>query len=104
MIKGSSFLPLHRLHHAVRVAEPQYIEGTLMRQTYVNLCALALIVVATVVLIALGLPSEQIIAVSTAVGVLYSAWHQANSRASARDEAGTDADDGQCNPPSREQV
>lgn len=75
-----------------------------MRQTYVNLCALALIVVATVVLIALGLPSERIIAVGTAVGVLYSAWHQANSRPSTRGEAGTDADDGQRNPPGGEQA
>jgi hypothetical protein len=75
-----------------------------MRQTYVNFCALALIVVAAVVLIALGLPSERIIAVCTAVGVLYSAWHQANSRTPAREEASTAADDGQRNPPSREQV
>ncbi|MER8073818.1 hypothetical protein ABTZ59_37005 [Streptomyces sp. NPDC094034] len=44
-----------------------------MRQTYVNLCLLVLIVGAAVTLIALGLPSEQIIAVSTAAGVLYTA-------------------------------
>jgi hypothetical protein len=75
-----------------------------MRETYVNLCALALIVVAAVVLIALGIPSERVIAVCTAVGVLYSTWHQANSRPPGREEASTAADDGQCNPSSREQV
>ncbi|MDX2853103.1 hypothetical protein PV342_32645 [Streptomyces sp. PA03-3a] len=66
-----------------------------MRQTYVNLCALALIVVATVALITLGLSSEQIIAVSTAAGVLYTAWHQANSRQPTRGEEGADAQDEQ---------
>ncbi|WP_326647257.1 hypothetical protein [Streptomyces sp. NBC_01750] len=69
-----------------------------MRQTYVNLYALALIVAAAVVLIALGLPSEQIIAVSTAAGVLYTAWHQANSRQPTRGEEGADAGDGQRDP------
>ncbi|WP_405504679.1 hypothetical protein [Streptomyces anulatus] len=60
-----------------------------MRQTYVNLCAFVLIIGASVALIALGLQAEQIITVSTAAGVLYTAWHQANNRPSAReDESG----------------
>ncbi|MET9378835.1 hypothetical protein ABZX98_32660 [Streptomyces sp. NPDC002992] len=69
-----------------------------MRQTSMNLCALALIVAAAVALIALGLPSEQIIAVSTAVGVLYTAWHQANNRQSTRGEDDTDTGAGQRDP------
>ncbi|MBB4161628.1 hypothetical protein [Streptomyces cinereoruber] len=69
-----------------------------MRHTYVNLCALGLIVGAAVALIALGLPSEQIIAVSTAAGVLYTAWHQANNRTSPREQDVPRANDGQQDP------
>lgn len=66
-----------------------------MRQTYVNLCVLVLTVGATVALIALDLPSERIIAVSTAAAALYTAWHQANSRTSPREQDVSRTGDGQ---------
>lgn len=55
-----------------------------MRQRTADLCAFATVVTAAVTLIAVGLPSDQIIGVTSAVAILYSAWRQGSDRPPAR--------------------
>lgn len=47
-----------------------------MRQRTADLCAFAVIVGTPAALIALNLPSDQVIASTSAAAVLYSAWRQ----------------------------
>lgn len=51
-----------------------------MRQRTADLCAFAFIVAAPAGLIALDLPSDQVIAATSASAVLYSAWRQGGGR------------------------
>lgn len=60
-----------------------------MRQRTADLCAFSTIVMAAVTLIVVGLPSDQIVGVASAVAILYSAWRQGSEQCPAR-KADTD--------------
>ncbi|MFF3553703.1 hypothetical protein ACFYXL_09845 [Streptomyces tsukubensis] len=55
-----------------------------MRQRTADLYAFAVIVAAAVTLIAVGLPSDQIVGFTSAVAILYTAWRQGGERRPAR--------------------
>ncbi|GEB62447.1 hypothetical protein GCM10017674_67690 [Streptomyces gardneri] len=57
-----------------------------MRQRTAALCSLSLVIAVPAGLIALGLPSDQVIALASASAVLYSAWRQGGAgQPSSRD-------------------
>jgi hypothetical protein len=63
-----------------------------MRQRTADLCAFAIIVGTPAGLIALNLPSDQVIASTSAVAVLYSAWRQGGGTPPSQDSRGRQGD------------